>query len=252
MTSDDYVRQVLTKYQVSTGPYSQAVQTFNALTPMIKEWASTQLVEVKPSGSYAKGTAIRGKTDVDMFISLAPNTTQTLKELYNMLLKRVREKGYNPRAQNVSIGITHNGINVDLVPAKKHQGYTSDHSLYRRKADTWTQTNVDTHIKLVSQSGRTEEIRAIKIWRQLHNIEFTSFYLELTVIEALKGRYTGQPAANVLAVLDYLSNGLVNRVIDPANSNNVISEDLTISEKISVRSQAKTSRAKQSWGEIIW
>jgi hypothetical protein len=58
-------------------------------------------------------------------------------------------------------------------------------SLYRSKPNTWTQTNISTYISHVVNSGRTDEIRILKIWRQLHGLTFPSFFLELAVINAL-------------------------------------------------------------------
>ena len=106
------------------------------------------------------------------------------------------------------------------------------HTLYRRKKDSWMQTNVAEHIGLVSGSGRTREIRALKIWRERNRLDFPSLYLELTVIAALSGTRTEALAGNLRRVLEYLSQGfLVARVVDPANSNNVVSDDLSVEEK---------------------
>lgn len=253
MTADEYVKWVLTKYKVATGPGSPAYQAGQAFGPAIRAWAGANLLETKYSGSYAKGTAVRGRTDVDLFISLASNTQNTLREIYNSLFQYVQGRGFTPRRQDVSIGVTYGDVKVDLVPARKHPGHTNDHSLYRTRADTWTQTNVDRHINLVANSGRTEEIRAIKIWRQLHGVDLPSIYLELTVLDALYGRRTGQPAANTLAVLEYLRDSFVTaRVVDPANTNNVISDELSYSGKLAAASAARTSLGKTRWEDIIW
>lgn len=98
-----------------------------------------------------------------------------------------------------------------------------------------------------------DEIRAIKIWRNLHQLDFPSFYLELTVLDALSGKSRNQLAANFLTVLEYLRDSLVNaRVIDPANSNNTVSDDLSSAEKQVVANAAATSRNKPYWSDIIW
>ena len=38
--------------------------------------------QMKPSGSFAKGTAIQSRTDIDLFISLSASTTDTLQEIF--------------------------------------------------------------------------------------------------------------------------------------------------------------------------
>ena len=81
------------------------------------------LSDVSPSGSFAKGTANRSGTDIDLFISLSQNTPETLKQIYDKLFSRMTEKGYSPKRQNVSINVKVNGYDVDLVPARRQDGY---------------------------------------------------------------------------------------------------------------------------------
>src|SRR4029077_3229366 len=126
----------------------------------------------------------------------------------------------------------------DLVPAKHQGGNSEYHSLYRRRADTWAQTNVMTHIATVSGSARLSEIRVLKLWRDQKRLDLPSFYLELTVIEALSGARSSL-SQNVWRALEYLRDRFPNaRVVDPANTNNVISDDLTVSDKAKIASAA--------------
>jgi len=205
------------------------------------------------AGSIAKGTGNSISTDVDIFISLRSDTASTLAAIYGSLFSLANDNGWTPRRQNVSIGITVAGKKIDLVPAKIQSGYQNYHSLYRNKTKTWTQTNIKLHVDRVAKSGRINEIRAIKLWRDLHRLSFPSFYLELSVIEALKGRSTATLAGNVLHALgDISSNFLTRRIIDPSNTNNAISDDLTQAEKTAVAKQARLSAAKKTWEDIIW
>lgn len=253
MSGDDYLASILPKYYVNTGTGSAAYNERQILLPAIQEWAGNLLLDVAFSGSFAKGTGVRGSTDVDLFISLAPQTNNTLKGIYDSLYTHLSQKGYTPRRQNVSIGLNHNNVSVDLTPGRKHLGYTNDHSIFRNKAQTWTQTNIQAHINLIKQSGRIDEIRIMKIWRNLHNLDFPSFYLELTVLDALSGKNRNQLANNVLTVLDYLKDNFASaRVIDPANSNNIVSEDLTSTGKQAISSAAAVSRNMQYWRQIVW
>lgn len=170
MMQDEYILSVVAKYTPATGQGSPAYHAAQNLYPMIQRWANRYLLEATFAGSYAKGSVVRGSTDVDIFISLDPQTPGTLKELYESLYSSLDSNRLNPQRQNVSIGLKYSGISVDLVPARKQSGYTNDHSLFKNKAQTWTQTNVQQHINLISQSGRLVEIRAIKIWRNLHRL----------------------------------------------------------------------------------
>jgi len=250
MTPDQYVQSALQRYVVNRG---QAQSLAERIAPSIRTWAGSQLSNLTYSGSYAKGTGNTISTDVDLFISLRADTQNSLKDIYGSLFNLAQSQGWSPRSQNVSIGISVSGRKIDLVPGRIQSGYQNYHSLYRRKTDSWTQTNVKIHIDTVAKSGRVEEIRAIKLWRDLHNLAFSSFYLELIVIEALKGRSTNALASNVMHALNDLATNLSERrIIDPANSNNIISDDLSPIEKTAIENQARISAAKPNWGGIIW
>jgi hypothetical protein len=251
MTGDEYIQQVLANYAASYGPASPAIQAANAVAPTLTRWAGDQLAQLLASGSYAKRTAIAGGTDIDIFISLKP-AAPTLQEIYKSLAQLAKDQGWAPRAQNVSIGIACNGIKIDLVPGRQQQGYKNYHSLWRRKAGTWTQTNIALHIDRVRDSGRTDEIRALKIWPRNHNLDFPSFYLELTVLDALSGCGPNL-ANNVQRVLNYIAENLETAVVeDPANTNNCISDDLTQAEKKAIAAQARASHNARTWGETLW
>jgi len=254
MSGNEYIQSTLNRYKVSTGNGSAAYKAGNALYTIIQTWAGTQLQKVSFSGSYAKGTAIRGNTDVDLFISLKSDTTNTLKDIFKLLYDEMKRQGYNPRKQHVSIHVNGSGVDVDLVPGVNYSGNTAYHWLYVNKPNRErVQTNIDKHINIVRNSGRNDEIRAMKIWKNVHGLEFPSFYLELVVIEALRGWRTGQIATNVMHVLGYLANNFLNtRFVDPANSNNIISGDLTTGEKRVIVEKANESLEKQYWKDIIW
>lgn len=254
MTSNEYVLSVVRNHALPAQLDTNTVYcVVNPLKKIIAEWAGNCLCETKLSGSRAKGTAIDLSTDLDLFISLTSNTPNSLKEIYNSLYNWVTSKGITARKQNVSIGITYGGQKVDLVPAKRQGQYGNDHSLYRSKADTWTKTNIDTHISRVNNSGRRNEIIALKIWRENHGLEFPSIYLETLAIDALSGRSTSNTADNFWYLLGYIRDNICSlRVFDPANSNNILSNDLTAEEKRSIASQAQKSMSEQYWRQIIW
>ncbi len=253
MTGDEYVASVIAKYEVPRGPNAPAELLGSLVAGPLRTWAGNQLNALEYSGSYSKGTGVRGVSDVDIFVSLKADTAGTLREMYESLFAMAQGQGWAPRAQNVSVGISVNGTRADLVPGKVQPGYQNYHSLYRRKQDSWTQTNVKLHIDAVRQSERQREIRAVKTWRALRGLEFPALYLELFTIKALRGRATTNLASNVLYVLEAIARDLVStRIEDPANTNNLISDDLTQSEKQTVATAAAAAVAQPTWAQIIW
>lgn len=253
MTPDQYVESIVAKYAVPRGPTSPAEQLGSAVAGPLGTWASQYLNELRYSGSYAKETGVCGVSDVDVFISLKSDTPGTLKELYNQLYRFANDQGWSPRQQNVSVGVTVNGTRGDLVPGKIQAGYQNYHSLYLRKRDSWTQTNVALHVETIRNSGRLREIRAVKIWRFLHNLDFPSLYLELFTIHSLSGRSQSTLAENVLHALRTIGTSLAStRIEDPSNTKNVLSDDLTNQEKERIAGLAAQSVQEPYWAKIIW
>ncbi|MBR0967104.1 nucleotidyltransferase domain-containing protein [Bradyrhizobium diazoefficiens] len=252
MSEQDYLNAILVRELVGTGLASPALFVPGVIRPIIEQWAGRYLLDVTASGSYAKGTANRSGTDLDLFISLSPETGETLSEIHKTLVVALKSAGYQPRLQNVSIGIRVNGYAVDLVPGKRQNWLFNDHSLYKRRGDTWTKTDISQHITKVKNSGRQAEIRLTKLWRTQKGLEFPSFYLELAVIKALETAWLTPLADNMRTVFTYLRDDLSTaRFMDPSNTNNVISDDLTIAEKQAIKKAAASSLIAPYWRDIV-
>lgn len=250
VTSNDlYLQGILNKYPARTAAQYQAAMVKTEVDKYFRDLDSSFY-----SGSFAKGTAVhtsgRG-SDVDIFLSV--RSSSTLADIYEATYNFAAARGWQPTRQNVSVGIKYSGYDIDLVPGRIISGYQNYHNLYVRKAQTWRQTNVSQHVRLVSQSGRLSEIRLLKIWRNLHGLDFTSFLLELFVLQELKGRPLNNLAENFWYLLGCVETNIAGTVIiDPANSNNRISDSMTQAEKNRVREQARVSRSKQQWNQVVW
>lgn len=248
--SDQYLYSILSRYAVNV---ASAEAAGNRLYPMIERWSNGNLVRAEFSGSLRKGTAVSLTADADIFISLSSTTTSTLQQIYETLFTAVTDAGLPARRQGVSIGTTIDGYKIDLVPGRRQSQNGNDHSLWKSRENTWTMTNIQTHIGLVSNSRRVDEIRAIKIWRARHGLDFPSIYLELVVIEALRNARVGNLAQNVIMALEYLRDSFETaRFIDPANTNNVISGGLSAADKQQIARQAAASLGMRNWEQVIW
>jgi hypothetical protein len=252
MTPDEYPNAILVRETVDTGPYSPVRGVQATLYPLLQRWAGNRLADVHPSGSFMKGTANLSGTDIDLFVSLSDQTTETLKQIYDKLFNFMEENGYSPSRQNVSINLRVNGYSVDLVPAKRQNSYSDDHSLYRRRADTWTKTNVVSHINHVIASSRQREIRILKLWRDQKHLDFPSFFLELLVIEALPWHLSETLSGNVWRALEYIKANIASaRIVDPANTNNIVSAELSAADKQKLSTAAATALRASTWGDIV-
>lgn len=260
MAQSAYLQQIQQKYQPRD--LSRHAYEIVGLKSFVQAWAHTCFIEIIDSGSRAKGTAISLASDVDYLISLTSSCNESsggLKSIFDSLWVELGGKYRNARKQNVSVRINLNGLEIDVTPARKLSGNTNDHWLYVSKSDTRKQTNIQKHIKDVSQSGRTAEIKLLKIWRELNKLDFPSVYLEYLLINNIllnKSAGNANLEDNVWFALGQLANDtnnpLFSKISNPANSNNILSDLLTTEAKRKIISSAKIARSQSNWSQIVW
>lgn len=277
MSAADYLNNLILN-RANSWTYSQNEETAYArVCGWINEWKQSISnsynsaysyyrnainIETQKSGSRAKGTSLKGKSDIDIFVSITDsNNNNTTKDYYDSLYEFIKLKiGNNDiRKQNVSIGLNYAGCDIDVTPAKKvnyvtYGGYQSNnnHYIYSRKKDGLLLTNIETHINLVRDSDLQKEIMLIKMWRNCHGLELPSIYIEILATAVLKSQRDSLDS-NVLELLRVLHDTVqTRRIIDPANSNNIISDTLTYAEKQAITENAKNSLNQQYWNSIIW
>jgi hypothetical protein len=75
--------------------------------------------------------------------------------------------------------------------------------------------------------------------------------LELAIIEALRGK-PSELANNVWHAFYFLRDNFADeRFVDPANTNNIVSDDLTYSEKTLIRDAAGRALKASNWNLIV-
>jgi len=193
---------------------------------LLRGWSYYKhLDSITLAGSHAKGTDLCD-SDVDIFLRLSPGTPGTLSAMQASLANHVLGN-----IRNVSVRIMLEGRFIDLVPAR-------DNILWQARFNTWLKTNVAKQIRYVRDSGLIDEILALKIWRRRHALRFPSFLMELAVIHALK---PNRPIEEQFtSLLRFLATDFpTTRLLDPANSNNVVSDLLTDIEKLRIARTAE-------------
>ncbi len=261
MLDERYLIETVGRHRVDEQPEATPFKTKLRLEFELRQWGRADLNEVVVSGSYAKGTAIRGPSlwpsdvDVDLFLSLRPQAPEPLLEYRRGLAWAMRK--YEPVARNAAIRIYVENRRVDLVPGRK-MGHDGDHAIWLSQKGTWTRTNVAEHIRFVRNSGSRDVILAAKIWRRRWALAFPSFCLELAVIEALAEhgsapRHGSAPLGERFRrALEWMAKEMPYAVLrDPANQSNVVSDAMTEHEKWMVVNVASVAVWAKSWREVV-
>ena len=281
MTNSEYLYKIIKDYDNNNSLTYDERSIYNEVSSIVNNWFnytyknyygcnsaysiynnfSTATLEIQQSGSRAKGTAIKGSSDLDMFLSITDRENEdTLKEYYNGLYDYLKRNGYNVRKQNVSIGLKYKGMDIDLVPAKKcsSQSYQrlyerfNDHYLWSNKKQTRTLTSIQKHIDLIRNSNARNEIMLTKIWRNRFNLDFPSIYIELMIIDALRNFNEYDIGKRFLHVLYYIRDNIMDKnIVDPSNGQNIISDTLSYSEKLAIKNKANESINARYWSEVV-
>jgi hypothetical protein len=251
LTVDQYAASVVGKYQISPGVGSPSHRAADAVIPTLKGWGGLHLLGITLSGAYAKGTAISLSSHVDVLISLELSPELEIRGAFWKLFEYLADQNLQPHTRSVSMQVESKGLRVDLLPTWPVSG--SEQILYHKEPGNPFRTNVAQHVHLIANSGRSQEICALKIWRERHALDFPSFYLELVTLLALESERFGQVAENVFTVLRYLASRLPQAVIrDPANPDNVVSDELTGPQKKTISRAARKALEDDDWEKIIW
>lgn len=259
MNNNPYLNRVINAYRPrDVTQYSHQIVILEGI---LKKWANTCYIGILNSGSRAKGTAISLASDVDYLVSLTPTCNENnggLQSIYDSLYSELVNNYANVRKQNVSFRLNLDGLEVDVTPARKHVGNTNDHSLYVSKEKTWKKTNIQKHISDISTSGRLKEITLLKIWREINKLDIPSIYLEYLTISKLlymKPKDEDKLESNLLSCFRELArdenNPLYSTIVDPANSNNTLSNLLTVKEKSAVKSAAQKAVDETYWSGVF-
>ena len=252
VTADKYAASIIDKYHVVADTDSSSHQAADRVLPLVKQWGQQHLLGLTLSGAYAKNTAVSLSSGVDVLVSLKPVPDLEIKQVFWRFFEFLIEQGLKARTRTVSVQVEHEGIRVDLIPAYQDHA-NAGNVLFVKGAGQPVHTSIAQHTHLVANSGRQQEICALKIWRERHALDFPSFYLELTVLRALEGERFGQVADNVMTVLRFLSSRLERTVVcDPANTENIVSESVAEKSKLDIAKVARDAIYDENWEAIIW
>jgi hypothetical protein len=251
VSADEYLRAILEREAVDIGMRSPLRGYERDVSAACRE-LGIKLLEIYPTGGFEKGTANASSVSIDFLASFAPTATETTHEIYEALFETLRTRRLEPVKRDVSIALLLDGIAIDIVPGKREAMISDMHEIWIPRLERSVKTNLTQHILDAIGSGRREEVRIMKIWRDQQGLDFPSFYLELSINAALRRQPQGALAANVWAVLGYLETFFPARsILDPVNANNIVSDQLTSADKDAIRKAAQYARAGRAWSEII-
>ena len=252
VSADQYVASIVEKCRVAVDTGSPAHRAADEVIPLLKQWGGQYLLGITLSGAYAKNTAISLSSDVDVLVALSPVPGREMKGIFWNLAEFLADRDLRPHTRNVSIQVEKNDFKIDVIPVCRGRGAASN-ILFNKRSGSEVHTDVAQHVHLVGNSGRQQEICALKIWRERAQLDFPSLYLELTVLHALEGERFGQLADNLMTVWRYIASRFEKvNVRDPANDENIVSNDLSAADRKAIAKAARDAQYGENWKKMLW
>jgi hypothetical protein len=204
------------------------------------------------AGSYGKRTMIRASFDLDIVIYFPPTERMSLRDIYCSVYETLSMAGYKINPKTVSLQLPYEGgFHIDVVPGRA-QDYTYRYAtLYKNGEDSTMQTSLKVHIETIRDSDTRPIIKLLKLWKVRHSLDWKTFALEQTVIRALKGQHKDDYSVCLIKVFEFIRDNILNiRIVDPANSNNII--EIPYQTRIMLHQAAVNSLNASDWSYIVW
>lgn len=197
-------------------------------------------------GSIARGTSIYG-SDIDIQLEFKKDFG-TLADVYYSVSDFIFDEFKDAKLEDVreqkhSIGmefkIKDEIKRIDIVPTRQTQNRNSDTCLFVNKTGffekpTYKKTNSAKQLSSLAFNYREKRIvRLLKVWKSENNLKIKSIHLEWLAKKAFEQKLISNNIEKALSeVVYFIASNIENlRIVDAANSNNIISNTLTVEEK---------------------
>lgn len=230
MTTNEYLKKVLKAQTLADGSSElTALQEHRAeVEKLLRDHFAECSPTIRYGGSKAKGTMIRESYDLDIICYFLQDDTsagETLEDIYNNT-KSALGKEYHVAPKTSALRLkdadpTRLGMDfhIDVVPGRFTDDEKADAFLYQAGGEKKRlKTNIDIHINHVRDSGVTDAIKLVKLWKVLNGIDFKTFVLELSVIKLLNSGRKWDLESQVIHVLTEFRDNIDSLTVeDPAN-----------------------------------
>lgn len=247
-----YLSIVLRNNNVSITQMITNDAIFKSLRRFFFELFGQKLSQIVLSGSLVKGTAIEGTSDLDIVLIFKADAFITIDEMYKDVINLLKQSFGKVREQNVSIGITIEKKEIDIVPAKRQKALGNLLSLRSNATKSYIETNIIKHIEIVEKSPHKEVIRAFKIWNNQNKFGLNSFLIEMMVIQILKPISFLNLEKKITKILEFIANGITSQsIIDPTKPSNILNNEIDTVLESKMRMAALTALQDKNWKGFI-
>ncbi len=230
MTNNEYLEAVLKSQTLA--PESDELKALQEQRKKVEKLLRERFEKSSPTirygGSKAKGTMIKEAYDLDVICYFSHDDTaagETLEDMYNNARKALESEYWiEPKASALRLKDRDPknfkvDFHIDVVPGRYTDATKTDTFLHQSSGEKKRlKTNLEVHIEHVRDSGVTDAIRLLKLWRVRNGLRIKHFALELLTIKLLKEKKSATLAGQLEHVWKEFRDHVSSLSIeDPAN-----------------------------------
>jgi hypothetical protein len=197
---------------------------------------------------------IKARYDLDLVMYWPHTATYSIKGIYDAVggILKKHWKIVNTKTVGWELPFQ-GGFHIDVVPGRALDSQYYEANLHRTDKGTTLKTSLKKHIDTVRNSGRADVIRLMKLWKVRKTVPFKkSFLLELMTIDGCKQKQSDDLEGQMISALRYVRDNIKScSVLDPANSNNSLSDDLDANARATIYQRADEAVKATYWREVL-
>ena len=253
MSNENYLRDILVGQNLTHNQIENLQNLRNKIEKQLKSGLKGS-PRTYYGGSYKKKTMIGASYDLDIVLYWTPDAPYTLQNLYKRVGSILQRNWDHVHEKKVGWELHFKGdFHIDVIPGKESSTDDRYAYLYNKETGGRLQTSIEIQVNYIKNSKRQDTIRLTKLWKKRKSVPIKSFILEFMIIEGCKGVSRNNLEPQLNAAFEYIEDNITTkRIVDPANSQNIISNDITSEEKNRIRRLASQALDADSWSQVFF
>lgn len=250
MNLEKFLNDLVKEYKFKVEGFEE--ELYKSIKKLIKNFDKKNVKQIYLTGATEKKTNSKSKQTIEILISIKAKDMRSPEEIIESYANYFRYLDFEVQVRQFAICFTYHDVNFELIPSKLKSGTYNYHYLYDTQAKKVTVTNMNILRNDVVNSKNQDEIILLKLWRDKQGLQFPSIYIELVVMAVMKKCDKKGLFSRFIKVLDYLKKDFaIDVYYDPSNTDNIVSDMLSPSEKELIKQCAKKSISLEFLHDVL-
>ncbi|WP_371804008.1 nucleotidyltransferase [Candidatus Lokiarchaeum ossiferum] len=251
MNDEDFLHKVLR----NSNPTQSQIDSMLRLRDRIRRCVNENIgghPSMYMAGSFKKNTWIKEYHDLDMFL-IWKSDFGDIKDIFYQTKDALNIEWNKVYKKKVAWRLPYSKtFHVDVVPSVQDDKNLDYSYLYNSEMDQYLRTSLNHHISEIEKYNRREVIRLLKLWKFRKSVPISTFLLEIMVHLACWNVTRSSLSLQLETCLEYIAHNICDQeYYDPANKQNIVSDNLTFKEKKEIEQKAYQALNRTYWGEIF-